>query len=84
MLWPTEFALSPLVMILYLTFITGVVLFSFVGTAKDDEEEVRAHRHAVFAVGRYLNWWFLGGLVGYLVVSRIMRYVVLPWFGITL
>lgn len=81
--WPTELAFAPLVMILYLTFITGVVLFSFVGSA-EDEEEVSAHRCAVLAAGQYLNWCFLGGLVGYWVVSRVIRYVVLPWFGITL
>lgn len=82
--WPTEIAFAPLVMVLYLTLITGVVLFFFVGSDDDDEEEMRAHRRAVVATGKDLNLYFLGGLVGYWVVSRILRYAILPHLGINM
>jgi hypothetical protein len=82
--WPTELAIAPLVMTLYLTLMSGVVLFSFVGSDDDDEDEMRAHRRAVFAVAQWLNWRLLGCLAGYWVLSRVIRYIVLPRFGIVL
>lgn len=82
--WPTELAIAPLVMILYLTLMSGIALFSFVGSDDDDDEEMRAHRQAVFAVAQWINWRILGCLAGYWVLSRVVRYIALPVFGVAL
>lgn len=82
--WPTELAIAPLVMILYLTLMSGIALFSFVGSDDDDDEEMRAHRQAVFAVAQWINWRILGCLAGYWVLSRVVRYIALTVFGVAL
>ena len=50
----------------------------------DDDEEMRAHRQAVFAVAQWINWRILGCLAGYWVLSRVVRYIALPVFGVAL
>lgn len=82
--WPTELALSPVFAVLYLTAMSGIVLFAFVGSDKDDDDETFAHRHAVFEVAQWLNRRLLICLGIYWLISRVVRHVVMPWLGIAL